>query len=317
MYTMNRLSSIKNSSRNLLTKITGSCTTTILAGYTSVHTFTSGIGTIRLPTTKTVQILIVGGGGGGGFSATNGNDGAGGGGAGGVGIGTLSLIGGVTYDITIGDGGVGGGIQGLYSWPFNGYESSFIGSGITEKAFGGGAGAVQQWGGGASNNGVSGGSGGGASFGWAGDGANCKPGTGTKGVGTITYYGNKGGGFPDYGTGSGAGGGGGAGTAGSCVPINWAQGGYGGVGQTWTINNSTYGGGGGSGSVGSQKYVFSTPENTPVGGQGGWGGGATGGSPSLAPSPAGINTGGGGGGGSGQNGSGSSGGSGVVIIAYN
>ena len=100
----------------------------------------------------------------GGGTGINCVKGAGGGGGGGLGYGSLTLQARNIYYITIGDGGVGGvypdNIQAT-----NGNDSSIIGLGISETAYGGGyggCGSVGQNGGpDISQNGGDGGSGGG------------------------------------------------------------------------------------------------------------------------------------------------------------
>jgi hypothetical protein len=252
----------------------------------------SGIAIIRypivLPSTTSVDYLLVAGGGGGGAY-----------GAGGGGGGVLTALGysvtpGSPITVTVGAGGAGGtagsanpGTQG---------NSSVFGS-IT--ATGGGYGA---YGSGvlAGGNGGSGG-GGGTNSGAAGKGI--YPGSPYVSSTRQGYDGGTGGTSGNYHNGGG-GGAGGAGTAGGDGPAGTT--GDGGIGLLSNITGSSVyyaGGGGGGGAVGN--------------GVGGNGGGGT--STNSSPGQSGTtNTGGGGAGGSYNAGtlSGGSGGSGVVILRY-
>ena len=296
--------------------ITGTSSLSSNGSYANIYSFTSGSGTISFPSAKTVSILIVGGGGGGGFANTSSYDAGAGGGAGGVGIGTLSLSAGVTYSFTVGAGGSNGVATSSSSYSFaqNGSQSSFTGTGISEIAYGGGAGASQVVNNpNLTNNGSNGGSGGGACFGWAGAGQGI-PGTATKGAGTTTYYGNSGGGLSGA-SGYTAGGGGGGSAVGTTNTLtSLLGGGNGGNGYTWAVNTSIYGGGGSGGAPGSSNNG-GTSSGTPGTGGGGKGGYLN--TPAVAGT---VNTGGGGGGAYGGNNAiynGGAGGSGIIIIAYN
>ena len=276
---------------------------------------------------ETVDVLIVGGGGGGGITI-----GGGGGGGGVIYLPSVRLSGGMTYNITVGDGGAG---------QNNGNPSSF------NEAIAGGGGA-----GGAFNlsysNGFAGGSGGGAC---ANSESNSPLYTGGASIGNSlgpnygTIYGNRGGSLSALrnanSTQARSAGGGGAGAAAlNTNPLTLTTSlngeGSGGVG----IMNDIYlgypyywgGGGGGAAHLG---------QNGGYGGLGGGGGGAIwpgggigygGGSSLNAGGNGGVstwngssgdggrggaggnNTGGGGGGGSWNYGLGGKGGSGIVII---
>ena len=196
--------------------ITGSYNVTTV-GANNIITFW-GDGTIKFPTTISVNTLIVGGGGGGSRGGT-GFEGGGGGGGGGVGTGTLSLTAGTTYNITVGkEGG-----NSTTASPTAGGSSSIVGGSINESAAGGDGANAQN-----------GGAGGGTK----------------KGTGTLTYAGFSGGIGPTYASG---GGGGGALTAGSNG--SGSSGGKGGDGYTWSITNEVYGSGGGGGANNSGGVV--------------------------------------------------------------
>ena len=166
--------------------LTGAYSSTPISGYTYGYSFV-GNGTIKLVTTKAVNIIVVGGGGGGGYSDSRIGEGSGGGGAGGVGYGTITLVAGVSYNITIGTGG-NGGIS--YSTIATiGSNSSIVGGSISETAYGGGRGGSCVWNSGQSGGG--GGCGGGGNWSWIGS-LNVG-GTATMGAGSLTYIGNNGG----------------------------------------------------------------------------------------------------------------------------
>ena len=93
-------------------------------GSDNIHTFTSS-GTFTVAGSKTMQILIVAGGGGGGSHR------GGGGGAGGLIYESAQVVGGGTFNITVGDGG---------SQATQGASSSFIGPSVSLTAVGGGRG---------------------------------------------------------------------------------------------------------------------------------------------------------------------------------
>ena len=219
--------------------------------------------------------LVVAGGGGGG----TGTGGSGGGGAGGLLTGTLSIITGTTYSVTVGLGGAAGS---------NGANSVFA----TQTAIGGGSGGA------AGGNGNAGGSGGG------GGGNNAS--TNTGGAGTLGqgYYG----GNSFLAANNGAGGGGGAsvnGGDGYTTPsvIPQVASGTGGAGVSSSITGSavTYAGGGGGGQTAAGATA----------GAGGAGGGGAGGN---AGGTAGTDGFGGGGGGC-NTGTAGKGGNGVVILS--
>ena len=250
------------------------------------------------------EVLLAGGGGGGGRQNTNG--GGGGGGGGGIGIGKINFKRGITYNITIGSGGIG---ASTITSGNNGGNTSIIGDVISETAYGGGGGGIL--------NGLNGGSGGGASA----PSATQTGGIGTKGLSLsgsnnaiITYYGNSGGNSIFSTNLVRGGGGGGAANIGEIGGASY--GGTGGNGILSTISGiETYygaGGGGGAGAGGTGGI-----------GLGGLGGGGSGGDPTTKPIDGTPNTGSGGGGGHAYNNNGvysgyngGNGGSGVVIIKY-
>jgi hypothetical protein len=254
-----------------------------------------GSGTIRFPGNVTTGVFMVAGGGGGGGGVKF-FDGGGGGGGGGVGVGSLSFAANTTYTITVGGGGGGGPGTATYltSFATAGGNTSIVGTGVNEIAYGGGYGTVTNEGVGAVPSG-NGGSGGGGS------GTNPN-GTATKGSGTLTYYGNNGASTQGYGRYPGSGGGGGG-----SVGVVY---GSGGSGYLWSVTNTYYAGGGGGGGQGNQYNSGGT------GFSGGTGGGGNGGSLATAAT-AGMNgLGGGGGGAFGGVGGGSGGGSGGSGIVY-
>jgi hypothetical protein len=245
-----------------------------LSTNTSVQTFsTVGTTSWTAPVGVTsVNYLVVGGGGGGGGQV------GGGGGAGGYQAGTLSVISGASYTVTVGAGGAGTAsaiIEGN-----SGSNSVFA----TITANGGGKGGIQ----GSATNTSGGSSGGAGGFGTR---------TGTASQGNL-------GGTTGW---SGAGGGG-AGAVGADTPNSNVSGGAGGAGTANSISGTsvTYAGGGGGGG-------YRQP-----GGAGGSGGGGAGGAFSGGVGVAGTaNTGGGGGGGAdGTGGAGGAGGSGIVILSW-
>tara|TARA_R100001509_G_scaffold33985_2_gene17906 strand:+ start:888 stop:2450 length:1563 start_codon:yes stop_codon:yes gene_type:complete len=257
-------------------------------GWIPVSSSESNDTTIGAP--YNVQYLVVGGGAGGG------GDNGGGGGAGGfrtVASKNFQVVKGVSYAITVGDGGVGGSNNPSTSpTPNSGLPQGESGgnsvfSTITSAGGGGGGSS-----GATGNAGGSGGGGGQNASGGAGNTPSTSPSQGNNG-GTSTS-----------GTGGGAGGGG-AGAAGS----NTSGGGSnGGAGTASSISGSSVTRAGGGGGGEDQN----TSGNN---GSGGSGGGGNGGGSANTGSPGSNNTGGGGGGG-GQSGTaiGGTGGSGIVII---
>lgn len=228
-----------------------------------------------------VDVLVVAGGGGGGSGH------AGGGGAGGYRTTTATLLPGVTCEIVVGAGGIGGNYT--LTPATGGEDSKFLTTGINIVSLGGGAGGGNNP---EPRDGGNGGSGGG--------GANAVSGAGAGGSGTLGQ------GF-DGGTGSGGGnwaaaGGGGAAEAGQSNPTT-EDGGDGGSGSNWLSLGTFYaGGGGGCGGLG-------------IAGVGGLGGGGNGTIQDAGPAAAAAaNTGGGGGGA--RNADGGNGGSGIVILRY-
>ena len=261
---------INASTSNVVLNVSGEAVSIVYIdatqGWLAYSGFTSN------PTTNySANYLVVAGGGGGGATA-----GGGGGGAGGLLAGSVSLIAGTAYTITIGSGGAGSSVN--TATGTNGTNSSI--SAIATAVGGGGGGANST-----NNNGVSGGSGGGGSN------SGSVGGAATSGQGFAGGVGASG---P-----SGAGGGGGGAIGGN--PVS-STGGSGGVGATSTISGASVyyaGGGGGAGAT--------------TAGAGGSGGGGVGAGSGTAATSGTVNTGGGGGGGGTPGGNG---GSGQVAIAY-
>ena len=244
------------------------------------------------PQTYSADFLVVGGGGAGGYLG-----GAGGGAGGYRTASSVTLNGGTTYTVTVGQGGAGVASNTQNS----GTASSITGSDITDiSSAGGGAGGPQD---GTYKNGLNGGSGGGGALyggtGGTGNTPTTAPSQGTDGgdgTGSCCASGGGGGasGVGSNGSGSGSSSVSGAGGAGTASSITGAS--------------VTYaGGGGGSG------------EGTGSGGAGagGAGGGGAGGGKIQQAENGTANTGGGGGGGDYTYGTqaGGNGGSGVVIIS--
>jgi len=237
-----------------------------------------------------VSYLIAAGGGGGCTQH------GGGGGAGGLLTGTVTLIPGTTYTVTVGAGGAGvpsASAQGQVGT--QGASSSL--TGLT-TAIGGGGGAGYNAGGGVS--GGSGGSGGGGGTSESSAGAG---GSGTSGQGNA---GGQGQGNANPYKGGGGGGAGSVGGNGTGSPLVAGVGGDG-LASSITGTSTYYSGGGGGGSYGGASQT----------GAGGLGGGGTGGwQTTINPTAGTTNTGGGGGGAGSSAVTGGSGGSGIVIIRY-
>jgi hypothetical protein len=257
-----------------------------LSSPTTIRSYTTtGTSTWIAPlgVTSINYLVVAGGGAGGSAGPTMYDSGSGGGGAGGVANGSLTIIPGTSYTLTVGTAGSGssGRTRGA-----NGSNSVFA----TITAIGGGGGSP----GAAGNDGAAGGSGGGSSV--SGAGGAGTPGQGFAGGSSTTS--------------SGAGGGG-AGGAGSASPNN--QGGNGGAGFTSSISGSpvTYGGGGGGGAYSGSPGP---------GGSGGSSiGGAGGTNNSNGSNATGYGSGGGGSGGTYNTTgtlSGGSGSQGIVILSY-
>lgn len=263
-----------------------------------------GTGVVPSTITTSFDWLVVGGGGSGGKGVSQGPGtgfySRGGGGAGGYQSGsfTNNYLGGTTWSVSIGGGGVSsltgsspGGVSTLSCPVFGGqvlalgggsldqFQSnqptgSWYGIPTTPNGSGGGSDYVVMSGGGSPGQGNSG------------------------GIGPANS--NQ--------AGSGGGGAGGGGGAAIAISISSSQGAGGGPGTTW-LNGITYAGGGGGGTKGPTG-----------GGGGGAGGGGTGGQQATPATPGGdgsANTGGGGGGSARPSGiGGGTGGSGVVIIRW-
>lgn len=248
----------------------------------TIHTFTSGTGTFKCPSEKTVNVLVVGGGGGGG-GVNDGNAGGGGGAGALVYIENYSIAAETNYDVLVGAS---------VSASTTGKPSSFG----TITAIGGGRGVMY------APTSTDGGSGGGAA---SNSSAN------RVGVALDPTRGNNGGRSANNGIAaqSFSGGGGGA-----CAPggnatagaVGVGVGGNGGDGCPIDIDGdgtpTYYAGGGGGGNHGNN------PGGISDNGLGGLGGGAGRNTGSYDATP---NTGGGGAGGNAGKG-----GSGIVIVAY-
>ena len=270
------------------------------SGSYKIHTFTT-VGTSSFVVSSvgvvtSVECLLVAGGGGGGYGS------GGGGGAGGVIYSASYSISPGTYNIVVGDGGLGNNALSVPTVSNNGKNSTFA----TLTALGGGGGGGN---GGVTPTANNGGSGGGLGN------SSGTVGTGLQPSSISGGYGNNG----ALGAGStpyNAGGGGGAGAAGSAGSSGGV--GRGGIGITNAFINSVgvgelysgnyYVGGGGTGGPDSFRGAS--------GGLGGIGGG--GGSTAANNGTTGsMNTGGGGGAGANTgNQNGGNGGSGVVVIKY-
>lgn len=263
-------------------------TETIIGGY-KIHTFTSS-NNLTILTSGLIEYMIVAGGGGGGGTI------GGGGGAGGVLTGKIYLPA-STYQITVGNGGLGAiGYNNAGQTGSNGQDSTAFG--LTALGGGGGSG----WSGHPPRSGGSGGGSVASQYKSQIIGSYNGGGFGQRGQGH-----DGGGGLDNRG-----GGGGGAGEPGRNGNGGSTHGGKGGDGiQTNISGVLTYYGGGGAGGV---RSGFGAPE------QPGLGGGGTGTSTSVKAGDGQPNT-GGGGGGAGYNGPntariGGSGGSGIVIVRY-
>jgi hypothetical protein len=282
-------------------------------------------GTITFTQSGQVEYMVIAGGGGGGM------DMGGGGGAGGYLAGTATVTGGATYTVTVGGGGRGGPQPGTFGQNFghqfaqsaqNGGNSSFIGTGISLTAVGGGFGGSSFWqytpNFGQANSGGSGGGASGYSDGRATNsgygGANGTPGQGNRGSnGGPQYYSGGGGGAGGQGNGAGARSDGGPGVRNTILGVAyfWAGGG-GGSGHTITGGFGGIGGGGG-GAVGTAPGGGSAINS---GGNGG--GGPINAQANTPGGNGGANTGGGGGGGAhyAANNKGGDGGSGIVVVRF-
>lgn len=283
--------------------------------------FKSGTSTFTPDVDTYFQYLILGGGGGGGRSA------GGGGGAGGMLSGVAKFVGGQTYTITVGAGGVAGSGS-TYDFPdvapTNGGNSSITGSSVSLTATGGGLGgsftsapvapSAEFY------NGGAGGSGGGGA---------CYEDTllnGTGGLGTSGQGNRGGGGILSPSAFILGGGGGGAGQPGSSTDSanfisstapSQSTAGYGGDGEASYITGVLdYYAGGGSGG-GDSRVATSITSRIPGGsGGGGDGGGLSAGIATGLPGQ--DYKGGGGGGGAYVSGfySGGAGGAGAVYIRF-
>jgi hypothetical protein len=262
-----------------------------------------------LPTSYSIDFLVIAGGGGGGDPSNDGGNhtyGGGGGGAGGYRLSTQTANIGTAITVTVGDGGAGGASNAgsPAGSGATGSNSSISGTGLTTitSAGGGGGGTEGQFVGDA--DGKDGGSGGGAG---GSNGQNGSVGSGNT-PSTAPSQGNNGGlGYQGGANNGSGGGGGGANAVGADATATASTGGNGGAGTASSITGSsvTRAGGGGGGASSTR-------------GTGGTGGGGNGGQIGGAGTAGTVNTGGGGGGG-GESaptfGDGGAGGKGVVILS--
>ena len=251
------------------------------------HTYT-GNGTFQTNLPVSIEVLLVagGGGGGGGVPWWGGSSGTGGGGGGGVIHKTHSILGNISYAITVGGGGLG---TDSVSAPGNNGGNSTFGVGTSAEliAVGGGGGCGLDP------------SGPGAQVGGSGGGGNMGGYNKQAGASGTSGQGNSGG----------TGGGGGGGGGGGATSGGGGNGGNGGNGYTTNMSGSnvTYAAGGAAGSTGTSYN----------GGSNGLGGHGADGTRRSGHAVA--NTGSGGGGGSRHapgSSSGGNGSGGVVIIRY-
>jgi len=279
----------------------GDSTDTSVAGFTT-QVFSASTGSLVIPRSGNVTILVVGGGASGGAYY------GGGGGAGGLVYKATYAVTSNTYDAVIGAGGAAQttmstiGNSGVdTTWTINGGAQEFI-------AKGGGGGGYES-----ADNAVDGGSGGGQGYGAHTGGASTQSAqSGESGSLGFGFAGGSGeGATGSYNTG----GGGGAGAVGAAGVASSS--GNGGEGKDYSAifgtalgDSGWFAGGGGGGE---------TNNGTPQEGTGGAGGGSDGGTLSAHSSAAQANTGGGSGGGSSQEGVGDdsgAGGSGVILVRY-
>jgi hypothetical protein len=274
----------------------------------SLITF-KGNGVIQFQQTIQCSVLIVAGGGGAswGGGGLDGGSGTGGGGGGGVGEGILTFLANEQYGITVGKGG---GVGRNYI-SYRGGNSMIVGKNIHETAFGGGYGGYYMF---DDNNGGSSG----GNYGYNGSiplayylyvFTSGRSGKTTRGEGTLTYYGNRGGVYISTTNNVHIGGGGGGGAGNIGMSTDNYSGGAGGIGYFWKITQEYYGGGGGGGGGNNSG-------RGDHGGPGGLGGGGNGGGSGINASPALPNSGGGGGGAmSSDSIFSTNGASGIVIVA--
>ena len=248
-------------------------------GYTLIY-FT-GSDSINIYNTMQVNLLLVGGGGGGGNLPGDACEGSGGGGGGGVCTGTITLYGGSSYTVGVGNGAGPGGMGG---------NSYINGNGVSISVNGGGFGG----------SGFGGSGGGGSGYGGTRGGGPASPGGCSAGCDQLTFHGNGGGQGDNKGNGGGGGGAGGG-------PPNGHSGG---AALYWVYANDYFGAGGGGGEGNDCCYG-----NNP-----GWNGGIYGGYGNVGGScggDAGKQYTGAGGGGSGcKCGRGGQAAGGVIILAY-
>lgn len=226
-FSFSNITVLLNNQTNLEFNSTYAINNTVAVNFTTNGTWTApdlGVSTYNV----TVQLIGAGGGGGGRLS-TCGSGGAGGGGGGSYSTANITVTGGQTYNVTVGDKGIGGIGSGLSNGTTGG-DSWFINTTtILAKGGGFGQGCASRAGG--------------------------RGGNSSQNVGTIKYDGGNGADGKDTTTYYSGGGGGGAGTtgAGGNTTDNTAglgtslYGGNGGVGRTTNgigNNGNNYGGGG-------------------------------------------------------------------------
>ena len=281
---------------------TGGDSTNTYSGYKS-HTFTSS-GNFVVPSSITVDYIIVGGGGGGG--STTYSRGGGGGGAGGVVTNTSQTLSAGTYAVVVGTGGTRTRTANFIDVGSRGGNSSFNSQTATGGGLGNGRGATAQSSTDYSTStSIDGGSGGGGATS-QGDGGTTA-GEGKSGEG---YAGRAGRADINGGSSQCAGGGGGASGTPSANAFNNADGpapGGDGVQNAYQTGSNIYYAGGGGG-------AYQSTATAGFGGEGGNGGGGRGTHQGNTGGT--VGTDGLGGGGGGGNSIALDGGDGVVIIRY-
>ena len=275
----------------------GASIDTSVSGYRT-HVFTSDAGFV-VPSSGTVDVLVVAGGGSGG------SDYGGGGGAGGLVYKTSYAVTANTYDAVIGAGGTasgaagGGNIGGDSTWTINGGSQVFI-------AKGGGGGGSEAL----SAHCDTGGSGGGASYINT---TGCAATQGSQAGDSGTYGFGFAGGNSTAATHYNPGGGGGAGSTGENGSD--AKSGDGGTGKDYSAVFGTVVGDSGWFASGGGA-AWSSDGNSQHGTASSGGGGAGGIAADAVGTSGDVNTGGGGGGNAQHQTTGSIGGTGVVLVRY-
>jgi hypothetical protein len=272
-------------------------TDTSVAGY-RIEVLSAASGSLVIPSSGNVDILVVGGGASGG-----GGNYAGGGGAGGLIYKSSHALTAQTYAWVTGAGGAG--ITANSTNGNNGVDSTWTDASpsVEFTAKGGGGGGA-----GGNDDGLAGGSAGGGSHSSTGGSANQTGQSGDSGTYGFGYDGGLGGGGPNYNPG----GGGGAGSVG--VAGDASTSGNGGTGKDYSaifgtaVGDSGWFASGGGGGL--------TGEGTSVAGTASSGGGTAGGATDTNSAAATANTGGGSGGGGATYADSGNGGSGIILVRY-